>query len=423
MTWAFLAVPARAEDLLALYRQALAGEPSLKQAEAGLGASRAAARRARGALLPGVGLAAEYARQRQDFDGTPEEEFDESSIALSFTQPLFRRDRRIGLEQAGTEVARAEAELARARQELMVRVAERYFGVLAAEDDLELAVAEKKAIARQLEQARQRFEVGLIAITDVHEAQARFDQAVAGEIVARNRLDAAREALVEVTGPYRGPLRRPAETMPLLPPDPDDPERWAETALARNRGLEALRHAVAVAEAEVRKARAARLPAVDLTASVSRLDTGGFFGRTGETGSIGIQLTMPIYQGGQIPAGIEEAAQRLAAVRQQLEAARRQVARAARDAYRGVVASVSQVKALAQAVVSSESALEATEAGFEVGTRTVVDVLNAQRELFRARRDYRRARYDYLLNRLRLALAAGTLDEEVLGGISRLLQR
>lgn len=333
------------------------------------------------------------------------------SIELNITQPLFRRDLVVSITQAGTLTEQADAIFAFALQDLVVRVAQRYFDVLAAEDSLQFAEAEREAIEQQLTQSQQRFEVGLIAITDVEEARAGFDLATARVIAAENQLDSALEALREVTGRYIRDLDELGDEVPLVVPEPNSIDAWTETALEQNWQLQATRLEVSRLRDEIRRVEAGHLPTLDLVGS-----SGYSTGRGANTGntdnwdtSLGLRLNVPFYQGGLVLSQTREAQHRHQKALEDHERQRRSTQRLSRDSFRGVLSGISQVIALAQAVRSAQSALEAIEAGFQVGTRTSVDVLNAQRELFSARRDYSAARYDYILNILRLKQAAGTL--------------
>ena len=392
-----------------LYDLAKQSDPQLRGAVAALEATREGSKQSRAVLYPDIRLTANIAEN--DEDSSPS--YSSDGWTLSLTQPIYRRDRRIAVNQSDIATRQAELDFSAAEQSLIVRLSERYFDVLAAIDNLEFAQAEKKAIGRQLDQTKQRFEVGLIAITDVHEAQARFDLAVAQEIVAQNGLANARITLREVTGSFSGELEPLSETVPLIPPQPADVERWGSTAVEQNPTVTAARFGADASREEIRRLRSGHYPTLDLVASQSNSDIdGGSMGpRETDTTTLSLQLIVPIYQGGLVSSQTRQAEHRYNQALEGLEQQRRAVDRQTRNAYLGVVASISQVKALQQALVSSRSALQATEAGFEVGTRTIVDVLNAQRELFRARRDLARARYDYVLNSLRLKQAAGTLVE------------
>ena len=336
-----------------------------------------------------------------------------SDYRLSLQQPVFHRDRYLQLGQADKRLKQAQLEVDVAWQALLLRVAERYFGVLAAQDTLVFAKAERESLAGQLEQTRQRFDVGLVAITDVQEAQAGFDRAVAQVITAENALENAREALREVAGEAPAELARLGEEFPLERPTPDDPERWTEQAVQQNLSVAAAQIATEVAAEDINIASAGHFPTIDIEGGQGYSSRGGQFGETEISGSdIGIRLNVPLYEGGAVVSRTRQATQTHAAAVDRLEQARRATYRSAREAFLGVVTQISSVKALRQAVVSSATALESTKAGFEVGTRTSIDVVTAERGLSQARRDLSRARYDYVLNLLRLKQAAGTLGPD-----------
>ncbi len=338
---------------------------------------------------------------------------------LSLRQTIFRWDQIVNLRRADKTVARAEADREAAQQDLIVRVTQRYFDVLAAEDRLLARHANKNAIARQLEQAKQRFDVGLIAITDVQESQAAFDQSVADEIAAKRSLATAREFLREITGQYVGELSAPVENLPLRNPDPSSEKEWIDRAMAQNLALVSSRIDEELARDEISFRRNGHYPTIDLVASTGNSDSEsdrnnndiGFLPNNSDfdSDSISIQFNLPIFAGGTTSSRVKEAVYLHRASREQLLRVSRETERATRDAYLGVLSEISRVQALQQAVQSSRTALEATEAGFEVGTRTIVDVLNAQFQLFQAITNYYQARYDYILNAMRLRQAAGML--------------
>jgi outer membrane protein len=417
----------RAADLMEVYRLAEASDPQLRAADAARQATLEARPQARALLLPNVGVGAGISRLHSDPEDFPTRTGTARSYSLSIAQPVYYRDRLVLLRQADTRIAEAEAQFRAEQQNLITRVADRYFTVLAAEDSLGFAGSEREAIARQLEQARQRFEVGLIAITDVHEAQARFDLAVAQEIAAENALLSAREALRELTGVLHERLAGLEEEIPLEMPEPRDPEAWAATAEQQNLQLMAAQFAVETAREEIERRRSFHYPTVDLVGSVSRSEGGlaqpGFPAPPDrDDASISLQLNVPLYQGGAIVSQTREARHLFDQAREGFEFQRRLTVRQAQESYRNIAALISQVRALQQAVVSGQSALEATQAGFEVGTRTIVDVLNAQSTLFAAERDLAQARYEYLINGLLLKEAVGVLSIEDVEDINALLR-
>ncbi len=420
---------ALADDLLDTYQLAKQNDPQLAAAEASYYAALEAKSLSRSGVRPRIQLSANAARNADDttYDNRafPSRNFyyNTYGYTLSLSQPLYRADNFIQLKQADASIAQADIEYQASQQELILRLAKAYFDVLAAQDTLHFSKAEKKAISRQLEQTRQRFEVGLTAITDVHEAQARYDLVNAQEIEAQFRLDDKREALREITGQY--PLQ-PAtlrKQTPLPAPEPANPDTWNETALEQNLKLLASRYATEVAAIQVKRSRSGHRPTLDLVLSnSSNTSTGGAFANETKRNTIGLQFNLPIYEGGGTAATIRQATYQHSAAQQRLEQQRRATEASTRTAYRSVTASIVRVQALKQAVISNQSALDATEAGYEVGTRTSVDVLNARRELFRAQRDYAQSRYDYIINSLALKDAAGILSFDDLVQINQWLE-
>ncbi len=367
---------------------------------------------ARAAVLPQVSLSAssaetEFEQRNRSISGTRQQ------ATLEITQTLFNWSDFAGLDQAEAQVAQAEAQFAAAKQSLITRVANAYFEVLTAADNLRFARAEKRAIERQLEQAQERFEVGVIPITDVKAARASHDLAVAREIDAQNRLENAREALRTITGEEPGTLAQLGEGLQLEAPDPSAPGAWVDQARERNPSLLAARAGADAARQGVRVARGGHSPNVQLFGRHSQRDDDDAVAQgPPEETTIGVQLTWRLYSGGGTFARVDEAQAQREAQRSRVMEARRSAEQSTRDAFRGVQSSVSRVRALEQAVESNQAAVEAARAGFEAGTRTAVDVLQALRDLYEAQRDYADARYNYILNRLQLKQAAGTLTVE-----------
>ena len=418
-----------AADLMDIYGYALDSDPQYRQVAASRRAIMEQRPQARAQLLPSLSFSANAFTNEQDitsaFNPIGQEgkvSFGSHGYSLDLTQPLFRGDRIIRYLQADNLIRQADAELVAAEQDLIVRTATAYFEVLAAYDNLKFAEAEKKSLSRQLEQTQQRFDVGLTAITDVQEAQAGYDRAFAAEIEAGNNVDNSMEVLREITGAYFSALTPLGETMPLLNPQPEEIETWTDAALERNLNVLAAQHAVDNSRREIKRQQAGHLPTLDVVARHSLDETGGRFGALeSTTSSLGVQLNVPIFQGGYVSARVRETREQLNAELERLELARRRAQRLTRQAYLGVISGISRVNALQQAVLSSETALQATEAGFEVGTRTAVDVVAAERATSQARRDYARARYDYLLDTLRLRQASGSLSAEDLSQVNRWL--
>jgi outer membrane protein len=417
---------AGASDLDGIYSLAVENDPGLRAAQAALDQSREALPQAHAsASLPVISLNSALNGGYQHAPNSSDPGSHNYSLGFSLSQPLLHLDRQAQVDQAINIVSRAEATYIAAEQALMSRVAEHYFDILAAIDSLDYAVARRNAISRQLDQARKRFEVGLIAITDVHEAQAGYDLATADEIAASDQLASTREALAEITGKKVDSLAPLGDALDLARPQPDRAEAWADTASRQNPSILASLRAEEAARNEIRALEGSRYPAIDLTAN-HRYLAGENISSAGDESwntTIGIQLSVPLFTGGSTDSKIREARARHRQRVEELEQVRRSVLRQTRDAYRGVIAAISRVDALAQALVSTQSALEATEAGFEVGTRTVVDVLNSQRDLHQARRDHARARYDYLINTLRLRQAAGILSSDDISTVNQWLKQ
>ena len=430
-----MAMPASASaaTLLEIYQQALQSDPLIHEAEARRLAALEAKPQARGAYLPQLQFSSGYTMNEQsgpDFAQvdpppappvvvTATTESDVVNWRFDLRQSIFRWDQIVNLKRADKLIARAEAVREAAQQDLIIRVAQRYFDVLAAEDVLTSIHADRTAIARRLEQAKQRFEVGLIAITDVQESQAAYDQSVADEIGAKRRLATAREFLREITGEYVTQLSAPKPDFPLQAPEKSERE-WVDLSLNQNLNLVASRLDEKLARDEIAFRRNGHYPTLELVANTGETDSEVKYSAAGITqptsdftrtnDSIGIQFSLPLFAGGGTSSRVREAVYLHRASREQLQRVTRETERQARDAYLGVLAEESRVKALQQAVASSRTALEATQAGFEVGTRTIVDVLNSQFALYAAITNYERSRYDYILNVLRLKQAAGTLQ-------------
>jgi outer membrane protein len=419
----------RADDLVSVFGLALDSDPQYQAAIASHDAALEVVPQSLALLLPDINLRADVSRNRfHNRKPEPDEKENTYSTNKDYSallrQSVYARDRFIALEQADSRVAQADAELESAYQDLIIRVARRYFIVLGAMDNLEFVQADKAAIARTLDQAKQRFEVGLAAITDVYEAQARYDTAVSEEINAEKLLDDAREALRELTGESPGEVEILREEIPLAEPQPAAKEQWVETATGQNPLLLAARAATEAARQEVEIKRSGHYPTVDVTAGYNHRNVsfGGLVPLNRNDSAIGLEVVLPVYQGGLVSSQTRESRFLLDQTQQDGVRIFREVERQARNSYRGVLSEISRVKALKQAVISSEKALEASEAGFEVGTRTIVDVLDSQRELLRVRRDHARSRYDYLLNTLSLKQAAGILEEPDLVQINGLLE-
>jgi len=413
-----------AQDLASIYGLALKNDAEVLIAEANYLAAVQAVPIARSGRKPQVFFNANGSARESDNSETGDNDNRTIGYSLSLTQSLYDNETAGNINAAE---ASTEAELARlqaARQGLILRTADNYFGVLAAQDNVEFAYAERTSIARQLEQAQKRFEVGLIAITDVHEAQARFDTAEAQAILAENLLENAFQSLAVITGDVTiRDLARVGDKLELVVPEPADSERWVTASLEFNRDLLAARRDLDAARFERRKRSKRGYPTLDLVASYADNDVeDDLLGDSQQDDlTLSLQFEMPLYTGGRISAEQSEAESQFIAAKNNVLLQTRLASQQSRTAYLDVVSGISQVKAFKQALESSNIALEATQAGFEVGTRTSVDVLVSLRETYRAERDYASARYEYLTNTLRLRQAAGILEEDDLFDISRWL--
>jgi outer membrane protein len=426
--------PAHSADLYDIFKLAKRHDSQILASGATLDANRENKPIARSALLPQVNVIgtsdfydtnSTYTNPVAPPPTLPVGSYQRNRITLNVIQPLFDRASYMNYKKAGHGVNAAEAGFLAEEQYLIIRVAEAYFNVLAAQDDVTFSRSQSKAIGKQLDQAQQRYDVGLIAITDVHEAQAAYDNARSTEILAKNNLDNAREALREIIGRDPGKLARLKSRIGLSKPKPSNIEYWANQALDNNPAVKAAAETVEATNKEVEVQRSGHYPTLDLVANASKTDygnspPGGF--NDSEDSSIGLELRIPLYSGGRTTASTRQARHNLRADRHNLEASRREAARNVRNAYRGVITSISAVNALAAAQKSAQSALDATQAGYDVGNRTLVDVLIAQRNLFGARRDYAQARYQYVLNDLLLRQAAGTLNENDVKRTNKLLK-
>ena len=406
------------EGIIYVYDLAAENDPAILAARAARDAAIEARPQGLARLLPEIGFDANTIGNRENVstDGVGEDgvtRFNSNAFSFALTQPLIDYDAFMQWRQADSQVAEAEATYQAAWQALIVRVSERYIGVLGAIDNLGLARAEKKAISRQLEQATERFDVGLSAITDVYEAQAGYDLAVAGVLEADNGVANAREQLREITGQLHYSLVPFSDSYELVSPVPSILDTWVEVGVKQNLEVLAAASRSEAARQNIERQRSGHFPTLDLTMGYTDLETGGRFGSSETKRSrIGLELNLPLFSGGAVNSRLRQSHAQFDEARQLFEGQRRAVVRDVSDAYRGVMTNIGRVHALKQALRSTEVALEAIEVGFEVGTRTIVDVLDAQRTLYRARRDYLAERYKYVLNTLRLKQFAGTLKAD-----------
>jgi outer membrane protein len=460
-----VSVAASGEDLLTIFDQAVVNDPLVREAEYTRKATREARPQAWAAYLPQIAGrwtkgedevtrssvqpfvgpvdplnpdTSDLSLQIQGQNGSSEPESESWGVQLN--QSIFNWGQLVGLKQAGRVSAQADADYGVAQQDLAIRVATRYFDVLAALDNVQAQQASVDAISRQLEQAEKRFEVGLIAITDVQEARAARDTAAADLIASKRQYATAQEFLREITDMQYAVLATPRSTMPLKMPEPADAQKWVDASMEQNLSLTSSRLGAEIARDDVRVTYGNFMPQVDLVVGKSHSETdaiqsfdpipdrnfaGGSANASNDIDtdkSIALQVTVPIFASGGNLSRSRQASYRWQAAKQRFERVSRETERTARDAYLGVNSEISRVQALKQALESSQTALRATEAGYDVGTRTAVDVLTARQNLVAAYTAYARSRYDYMLNVLRLKQAAGILDRAALEDMNAWLE-
>lgn len=418
-----------AQSLDELYTAARGYDATYLSARALADSAQFKAAQAKALLRPSAGLATSVNVTQTEFKNYDSSERNRAAT-LSATQPLFNRTSSTSVDQAQLQLEASVYQLEAAEQDLIVRLAQAYFDVLAAQDALATTRASKAAISEQLASAKRNFEVGTATITDTREAQARFDLATAQEIGADNDLRNKRIALDQLVG--RSNVQPKGLQQPAVLPTivPTDAEAWARDGDAQHPAVLQARLALEVAQLETQKARAGHLPTLDAVASLgsnyssrSGLSSTGqpFVGGTTNSGSIGVQLNVPLFAGYSVQNRIKETLSLEEKSRNDLEAARRTVSIATRQAYFGVQSLQAQVLALEAAESSSSLALDATQLGYKVGVRVNIDVLNAQTQLYTTRRDLSKARYDTLVGGLKLRQAAGQLKPEDVSAVSRLL--
>jgi outer membrane protein len=427
-----IALPAVAQDLQQVYRDAKAYDAQYASARYALQAGLEKLPQGRALVLPTLGLSA--ATTTNHLGLTPYgpnpipqsgRTFYNRNYQLSFSQPVFRPQNWLQFDQAEQQVRQAEATFGQAGQDLIVRVSQAYFDVLAAQDTLALVGAQKTAIGEQLAQAKRNFEVGTATITDTHEAQARFDLSVAQEISAQNDLDNKKKALSQITGKDYAALKPLRAQVQLSPPNPNSMNDWVALAEKQAYPVAIQDAATQIANLAAKISRAGHYPTVDLVATYGQTEQTGstVSGNSAQLnlGTIGLQLAVPLYQGGAINSREREAAANYEKAKQDLENARRSSVLLTQQSYLAVINGVAQVRALDQALISSQSALDSNKLGYEVGVRINIDVLNAQQQLFSTRRDLAVARYNTITSHLRLKAAAGSLREEDLEEVNRAL--
>lgn len=436
------AAPAYSADLWNVYQLALKNDPTFAQAQANYEAALENKPIARAGYLPNVGLNASRNIQRSNGsepfgfgpNGPIQGNYDSNNYSTAYsiqiTQPIFNWAAWETIKQADASVAQAQAQYLAAQQDLIVRTATAYFNVITARDTLAADHAATEANAKQLEQTKVKYQVGMSAITDVQNAKAAYDQSVATEIAAQQQVINAEESLRAITDQPVGELQQPPADMPLRAPDPDNTTQWVATALKQNPNLMAAQAAAAVAAGLVSIKRAGHYPTLDLTLQHTKNQNNNDFSALGSqfnelsdtNGTVlGLQLSVPIFSGGSVSAQVTQAERQYDAAQDQVQLVTRQTEQQTRTAYLGVLTGISQVKALRQSVKSNETSLQGMETGMRVGTRTIVDVLLARQNLVTAQTNFAQSRDTYLTSVLQLKQAAGILNPQDVQQINALL--
>jgi len=403
---------ALADDLASIYNLAKDNDPTLLRSAAQRDAAFEAITSSRAALLPQINLTASYDINRSDYDVASYEN-NTFSADIGFSQSLYERSSWITLDTAEKTARQADASYAAEQQNLILRVSTAYFEVLRTQDSLEFIRAEKAAVARQLEQTKQRFEVGLSAITDVHDAQAEYDSVLASEVISENDLINSYEALREITGREHTNLNVLDTDTFSTSKTKESPQQLLELAQTKNLTLLTARISQDIARDSIALASSGHLPTLtldggygytDRSQSISNYDANSF--------NVGLNLSVPLYTGGNTTSLVKQAELNYVATSEDLEATYRSIVSTVRSSNNNINATIGTIRAYEQSVISAKSALEATEAGFDVGTRTIVDVLDSTRRLYDANRNLSDARYNYIISVLNLRDAIGSLSEQ-----------
>ena len=405
MAWAAEAPLSTRTDLVSVYQEAVNNNADLAAAIAQYGAQKEVVPQARAGLLPNLSGGADVANVRTAIDQpSATANRNAHSYQATLAQPLFRADRWFQFQAAKDVNEQAALQLSATQQNLILQTADSYFNVLRSQDNLASTKAEEAAFKRQLDQSNERFDVGLSDKTDVLNSQASYDTARANRIVAQRQVDDAFEALVTLTNRQYNSIQGISHNLPILPPAPNDAKAWVETAARQNLNLLASNYAVSAAEQTVKQRKSGHAPTLDAVAQYQK----------GDNDALG--FSNPSAFGQPYKGDVEQTS-----VEQQRESLRRQIVENTRDLHRAVNTDVEQVQARKQSIISNQSAVEATEIGYQVGTRNIVDVLDAQRSLYTSVRDYNNTRYDYILDNLRLKQQAGTLNPGDLQDLARWL--
>ena len=423
-------IQGKSESLLDIYQQALAHDPTLASALSANQAAQEIIEQGKALYRPTINFNADANEIQSDTryissaSASRKSNFENYKYGLDARQPIYRKQNLIQIEQAATQVSQADKQLHLSQQTLILRTTQAYFDVLIAQDKIDLIDAQKTAISSQLEQAKANFEVGTVTITDVNEAQARYDLTVAQEIAAVNEYQIAKHALQAITGQFPSKLatvKADIKTNNLV----QSMDSWLEVAAQNNLNIQIQQDVAKFSEQEIERSKAGHLPTLDAVASYTDSYANGSYsvnpGNEVKAGTIGLQLQIPLYQGGATSSLVRQAALNKQKAQDDVEIARRQTELDTQRAYLNLSTTIAQVKALDQALISSQSQLDSTKLGYEVGVRTSVDVLNAQQQLFSAKRDLLQVRYNYLVNIIRLKAASGVVAEADLLDINQQL--
>ena len=411
-----LNVSAKAETLSDIYKIAVKNDPVILAAKANYNADKETLKQGRAVLLPQLAGSANKLEPADPTSTNP----DKTTYSASLSQSLFNVPAWFQFKSAKNMDQVAEATFTANQQDLIIRVSETYFNVLRAYENKQTREAELSAISRQLEQTQERFEVGLLPITDVYEIQAIFDEATANNLEASGALDIAFEKLQSLTGQSHNELSGLKDSFIATSPDPIDVDSWVQFSLANNFTLKASQLTQQAANATATAAKAQHLPKITISTDYRKTEQpeANLNGETSEQTSVNLNLTMPIFSGGLTSSQARQSSFKAKAAKHNFIAAKRNTIQAARSTHQQVITNIARVKARTQATKSAESALKATQAGYEVGTRNIVDVLLAQRTVFQAKRNFASARYDYILSMMRLKQVAGQLSPEYIFGIN-----
>jgi len=441
--WATEAPLSTKTDLMSVYQEAAKNNAALAAARAQYMARIEAVPQARAALLPNLSATGTVQDTRTSIDSvdtpagssSPASSRSGNSYQANLSQPLFNAAAWFQLKAAESTSQQASLEFSATEQDLILQSAQVYFNILRAQDGLATSKAEEAAFKRQLDQSNERFDVGLSDKTDVLESQAGYDTSVANRIIAQQQVDNAFQALTTLTNREYSAVDGMRHSLPIMPPTPSDAKAWVDTAAQQNLRLLSSNYAVDAADESLRQSKSGHAPTVTAVASYGKGDNDNFgFSNSGQLGSprygsdvaqgqVGLQLNVPIFSGGLTSSQVRQSYEQLNQTEQSREQLRREVVQNTRNLYRAVTSDVQQVQARKQSVISNQSSLEATQIGYQVGTRNIVDVLNAQRALYTSVRNYNDARYGYILDNLSLKQAAGTLSPADLEALAAFLNK